>query len=386
MPSDKVRRRFEDKNQAIDWAAKIETYVAGLGLRRNLQETVLKPEQIRDAETAINLLGESRVKLTDLVREYINSGRASLQMGKKFTEAEAEFLHQLEAVQGLSPRTIEEKRQRLSAYRQYTDVRTLSDFTIKSAELFLARKKKSDGKGEKKPEELSLQTRRNDRATLHAFGNYLVARGYMERNPISGMAAPVPHWKPPSIITPEDAERLLRAAAEDVPSNGKHTLWFAVCLFAGLRPQADITGLVIGENIILHEDSALQEVRVFREKRRGASQRTVPIEPNLCKWLLWAKEREMSIVRPHGVCFRRIRMAAGIKTWKEDTMRHSYATYQLGKGANEANLSTWMGNSVSTLRQKYLNLAKHRKEDAQRYWAIVPGELTPIDHEAVELS
>lgn len=138
LPSDKVRRRFGNKDDAIRWAADVETYTAGLGLKRNLRETSLTPVQLREAETAFGLLEGEGIRLTDCVREYLASG-AGVRKHRllKLKVLETDFLDVLDRVHALSPRSLEDKKNRLCSFRTVTGAKTVQDFSVAKIELVL---------------------------------------------------------------------------------------------------------------------------------------------------------------------------------------------------------------------------------------------------------
>ena len=157
--------------------------------------------------------------------------------------------------------------------------------------------------------------------------------------------------------------------------------YFAVALFAGLRPESELLKLT-------WEDINFEE-RWIRVKfgNKTDTKRFVPIEHNLYEWLLPWRGSKGSIIPSNVVKRRRYilrgkyQASAGAKecdwiplvAWVRDITRHSYGSYLEGKYKDRNVVKENMGHSnFDTYQQHYRN-ARTPKQAAE-YWAIVPPE------------
>jgi integrase len=122
--------------------------------------------------------------------------------------------------------------------------------------------------------------------------------------------------------------------------------------------------------------SALIEVPALKAKT--ASRRFVQIQDNLAAWL------ELHIGRAGKVCppnLRKLlesdREAAGLKSWPNNALRHSFASYHLAHFQNAAKLALELGHtSQDLIFRHYRELVK--PEQAAKYWNIRPATQTNL--------
>src|SRR5690606_34942723 len=109
-------------------------------------------------------------------------------------------------------------------------------------------------------------------------------------------------------LTPDDAERVMRAAVEY--RDGVFAAMYAIALFGGLR-HGEIVRLTWAD---LHLDDAAPIIRVGKGKIRGRrSIRVVPIQPALLSWLKWARAQNLPLVD-----LRESRKIREVVDWQED--------------------------------------------------------------------
>lgn len=197
--------------------------------------------------------------------------------------------------------------------------------------------------------------------TISPAFNYAVRQGMLPFSPFERMEKiKMPKKHGIDIFTPAEARALLDAAPEDSKAA------FALLLFAGIRP-VELTRLkwtnIKADFIYITPDVAKTE-----------QVRNVEIEPNLAAWLdTYRPLTPDSPIIPRN--WKRksqaIRAAAGL-AGRQDTARHSYATYHLAKhkdkNALEANLGHIAGSAM--LMRHYRAAAT--PETAAEYWSITP--------------
>ena len=207
---------------------------------------------------------------------------------------------------------------------------------------------------------VSPVTRNNSRRVLRTAFSFAGARNYCVGNPTVKAAVAKEIEGTVGILTVAETARLLEAAdAELVP-------FIAIGAFAGLR-RAEIERLDWSE---IDLESGLITVQAVKAK--SARRRFVKIRPNLAKWLAqYAAYR--GAVTP-GNCrkmFEATRVAAGIKHWPSNALRHSFASYHLARFNDAAALALELGHTDAGLVfQHYRQIVKPK--DAEKYWNLFP--------------
>ena len=197
--------------------------------------------------------------------------------------------------------------------------------------------------------------------TLAPAFSYAVRQGMLPASPFARMEKiKLPKKQGIDIFSPNEARALMSAATPDSKAA------FAVLLFAGVRP-VELTRLK-WSNI------KADFIHITPDVAKTEQVRNVEIEPNLAAWLKayppaapdaplcppnWKRKSQA------------IRAAAGL-AGRQDTARHSYATYHLAahkdKNALEANLGHSAGSAM--LMRHYRAAAT--PAEASAYWSITP--------------
>ena len=362
-----MRRVFRSRNDAEGWIFELEEYSDALKQNLYPVATWLTPDQVRDAEMLFAQIPES-VRVAPLAR-YVGVKGSE----RNIEAALDEFLAAKRTTARRRARTVQNLRIRIRQCIGATGMRRAVEFDQERIEDFLSRP------------DVVRRTVRNDRAALHNFGTWLVRQHYLTENPVARIEPTRPEWTPPSIMRPEDAERLMLAALGDELTRGKTTGWWAVCLFGGLRPEAEAPYLMPELVDLDNPDLRLREMKVVRSKLAEAPARSVPISDNLAAWLRLCRARGWWIEPPSRKAFSRIRKTAGVlDAWAIDIMRHSFATYWLAADlGNRSELADVMGNSPNVIRQRYENVAARRKGDGPKFWAIVPPGPEVVEEKAM---
>ena len=148
--------------------------------------------------------------------------------------------------------------------------------------------------------------------------------------------------------------------------NGRLVPYFALCLFAGIRPcvrTGEILRLLpahvrLDTGVILIEP----EVSKVREKR------TVAIQPNLAAWLRAYPLAKNPIIMPNLQKLRaRIAKRFGLT---HDVMRHTFISMHVAKFRSLGEAALQAGNSESIIRRHYLDLKS--TEEAEQFFGILP--------------
>ena len=208
----------------------------------------------------------------------------------------------------------------------------------------------------------SLSLRAHRHASLSALLGDCARREWIRENPLLGIQKPRCGRKEEvRIFTAKEAESLLRAAEKSAP---KLVPYFAIGLFAGLRPEKELPQL---EERDIDLDG--KEIYVRRGNAKTGQERSVPISPNLLTWLK---------VHPvHGrvwfgrEAFRKTRVESKV-AWTPDAMRHSRASYRLAQTRDPIRTADEMGHDVATLKRHYAN-RRIPKAECSEFWSIIPS-------------
>lgn len=192
------------------------------------------------------------------------------------------------------------------------------------------------------------------------FFGFCQRRGYISLNPCIGIERVTLDEAPPGILTVGQCGALLQAARTQF--DGRLLPYVTLALLAGIRP--DEAERLTWENVKI--ERGFVEVPAAKAKTR--KRRLVVLSENAKAWL-----RVGGPLPP--VHKRRwlieVRLKAGVKEWPKDCLRHSFASYHLAMCGSADKTATEMGHySTDMLFKHYRELVT--KEDAQKFWAILP--------------
>ncbi len=195
---------------------------------------------------------------------------------------------------------------------------------------------------------------------IRTLFEFAISRGCASSNPAKAVDKPRVVDTPPSILTPAETKRLMEAARAADPGL---VPYFALCLFAGLRPSEArrITPDEIKEGYV--------EVKAAKSKTRR--RRLVTINATLKAWLVLGGDYQPINWRRR---FGEVVKAAGFDDWPADCMRHSFVSYSLPVHGS-ARTAQEAGHSEQVLFQHYRELVT--ASQAEAFWAVLP-----ISHKA----
>ncbi len=244
--------------------------------------------------------------------------------------------------------------------------------------------------------EVSKQTLARKVAALRGFYKFLLSRGMVETNPASAVRTPKVEKKLPAVLRLDEVERLLAAPSADG--------------FIGVRDKAILellysAGLRTCELVALdHCDVDLQN-RYLRTRGKGKKERINPIGSYACAALevyLEKKREHPAAVRLGAEAFfvnfrgqrlttrsvRRLlafyaRRAGLPPEVSPHTLRHSFATHLLQRGADLRVVQELLGHQNISTTQIYLHVSA---QEAQRvYEAAHPRAAVSLVDEILPL-
>lgn len=185
------------------------------------------------------------------------------------------------------------------------------------------------------------------------------------------------------ILSLEQVSKLLEASTQE-----SRAFW-AIALFAGLRPESEILRLQ-WEHIHLKERVLIVDGEESETEETKTGRRVVKISENLAAFLL-PLEKESGPVAPTGDVWRELRAvkrragfgkpgsetdderAAGmkLKPWVPDYTRHTFISYHLAHHGDIGITATQAGNSPEMVKKHYLSLV--RPAAAAKFWTLAPA-------------
>jgi integrase len=339
----RFRKTFASHEEAETFASikKIERTnrgTAGLALSDRLRG---------EAVEADRLLSPYGVSILQLAREYVDRKEQSAK-SETVSNALPLFLHAKKG-DGMRPRYLGDLRDRLRRFADSFGERKVSDISPAEIDNWL----RNLG--------LAPLTRNTFSLRLSVFFEFARQRGWIQSNPMGDVPKAKVTGKPPGILTPEQAARLLEnASQETLPV-------FALGLFAGLR-SAEIERLQWRH---IRWDERFIEVPALSSKT--AARRLVAMQPNLALWLAPYRGKQGPICPPDH--YRRMiddKQRAGITGWPSNAMRHSYASYHLAMFKDAPALSLELGHVTPQIVFAHYREVV-RPSEAERFWKIAPA-------------
>lgn len=215
----------------------------------------------------------------------------------------------------------------------------------------------------------SNKTWNNRRGYLTTFFNFCGQRGWLAENP----AQRVRVFRRSQLARREVEILSARKCAELMArvenfAEGRLAPFFALCLFAGIRPDwqnGEISRLVPAD--IIASDGY---IRLSRQMTKTKRTRHTVIQPNLARWLqAYPLERFPILGRNFRKLYLRVRKEFALG---HDVLRHTYCSMLVGKYRSVSETALQAGNSERVLWESYLDLVG--KPEAEAFWAIGPAK------------
>jgi integrase len=301
------------------------------------------------AQNAMQRLQPYGKTIDDATRHYV----AYLNAAERSCSAEDLVTELLKAkkADGLGEPSLAILKSRLGYFAEQFDGRLVATITTREIDDWL------------RSLEVGPLTRNHYRASLLSAFNFAVRHGYAVENPALHAAKAKVIGGPPGILTVEQAARLLESATPEILP------YFSVGLFAGLR-RAELERLDWAE---VDFESGLIEVKAAKAKT--AMRRLVTIQPNLRAWLLPRRQHAgpVTLKQDFRELFKSARERAGVVTWPDNALRHSFASYHLAHFKNAAVTALELGHHNAAITfEHYRELV--RPKEAARYWSLKPAK------------
>jgi integrase/recombinase XerD len=200
---------------------------------------------------------------------------------------------------------------------------------------------------------------------LRGFYRYLVLEGHLPADPTAQLALPHRAHSLPTTLTLDEVERLLAAPDPSTPRGLRERTLLEVLYATGLRV-SELVGLQRSE-VNLH-------LGYVRCRGKGNRERIVPLGTHARRWVaryldartddapcLFLGLKGQALTRM--ACWtllQRLAQKAGIaKAISPHTLRHSFATHLLERGADLRAIQELLGHRRITTTQIYTHLSTH---------------------------
>jgi integrase len=354
-------KQFTSVENAESWAKEQHA-----GAKKDGQKHfLLSPSQREDAIAALSLLEGTGLNLPQaaaFAKKHIQSpvGRVTVKEAVNKLVAEKE-------VENLRERSVRDLRNRLDIFAQTFGERNVGEISQSEVEGWL---RDLRGVSDRSAESLSTRSKKNYLITVRTFFNWAISKGYRTAdNPATKISTPKIDWEAPSILTVEEAKKLLIAAKAE--QKGRLLASVVLGLFAGIRSneimRLDWSAIDLAEGILTIGP-------LIAKKRRL---RVLELMPNTIAWLKTIRNRK-GRVSPgrYTVRWAAFVKKAGFPDWGENrsnAMRHSFGSYHYALHSDAAKTAAMLGHRANdqVLFDSYRSLA--RKKDAKAYFAIKPN-------------
>jgi len=352
----RIRKNFKTREEAAAEKAALELKAlqATAGFRSAI--TFLADAQIREAEDAFRRLdGRPRSLLFYLDYAFANYRDSACDVSLSAAVAEYTATKQKQHEQTLlSERQLRSIKYELEIFKLRFPTAMLAEFSAALLIPYLER------------DMATLKTYNNRRGLLSTFFKFAFQKDWIASNPIEKTPQHrIRHRRgSATTISAEQAGKLM--AHVETFREGELAPYFALCLFAGIRPcvlSGEITRLQPGhvrlDTGVIHIEPEVSKVRM---------KRIVTIQPNLAAWLRAYPLDRFPILPNNAQKIRRkVFDAFGLT---HDVMRHTFISMFVGKFRSMGEAALQAGNSESIIRRHYLDLKT--PAEAEDFFSILP--------------
>lgn len=340
----KRRRNFTTKEKALEFARQIAARVEKSGL------------------DSINIITDPRIKswttqaaiYNRTLEEVFNLG---LQVCAKAEETKispymAELLtlwvddRATDKLEPIRPRSLKGIKSYANIFKNDFGMVKMSDITQSTVEDYLSRKN------------VSNTTRKNLKNYLGQFFRWTIRKHYHNANPVANIVVKVQQGQPQFFTVPQCEEIMELVSKEE---HRPIANYFALCLFAGIRPEEAERMTFANINFDTNE------IHIPAEISKTKKSRLFTINTTLLAWLNHNKDIRPLI--PANVKKMKSAIFNGLSfPWLQDGLRHSFATYHYAQYHSLEELRHIMGNSARILERHYKGVIP--AAEVEKFWSI----------------
>jgi integrase len=352
----RIRKNLKTRQEAATEKSQLEIRAAQAASGLRMVTTFLADDQLRESEAAFRRLPPGSHTLTFYL-DYAMANFREPTASRPLTEAVAEYLttKQREHDQRmLSISQLNHIRRHLTIFGKWFPGLKVSDLTAHQLEAYCRR-------GNASP-----KTFNNRRGILSTFFKFAYQKDWVAANLIEKLPYhKIAHRRGSARTLSADQVQTLMDFVEGY-RGGRLVPYFALCLFAGIRPC-----LRDGEASKLQPEHVRLDtgvVHIEPEVSKTGMKRNVTIQPNLAAWLEAYPLSEITLVPPN---MQHLRSAISRRfKLSHDVMRHTFISMFVAKFRSMGEAALQAGNSEAIIRKHYLDLKN--PAEAERFFSILP--------------
>jgi hypothetical protein len=339
---ERIRKNFKTREEAILERGTLQLRQAQADSDLRVTSTFLTEPQLREAEAVFLRLKSKPRTLTFYLDLGLETHREP-KAGHLLADAIASYL--AERAKDVMQKAICQRqhdaiRIELTLFQEYFPDRSVGELTTGRLLDYIRRGNPA------------LRTQNNRRALLGTFCKYALAQGWLAANPLAAVKRHrVDHCRGSATCLTAGQAAELMAHVETV-HGGAFVPFFALCLFAGIRPNGEMSKLP-ADDVRLENAAIIIEPWVSKVSMR----RLITIQPNLAAWLRARPLEKFPIIPPKMKNFRGkltlIRQKFGVG---HDVLRHTFISMHVAKFRSMGDAALQAGNSESIIRRHYLNV------------------------------
>ena len=278
------------------------------------------------------------------------------------------FLNYLKAEKNYSVNTLTNYRHDLQEFYRLLGQRSPASVTKDIVRSYLA---EMNARG------LSKRTISRRMAALRTYFRFLVREGYVEKNPLALVRNPKLEKKLPIVMEESQVARLLEAPADDL--SGRRDRAILETLYSTGMRVSELVGLKLNkvdfisglcrvfgkgskERLCPIGDRALRSIRQYLETRKKEG-----FTKGEAVFLNHSKNKKGSPLSARSVCRvvdRYIDTASRGQSISPHTLRHSFATHLLNRGADLKSVQELLGHENLSTTQIYTHVSTQRLKEA----------------------
>ncbi|OAM89254.1 site-specific integrase [Termitidicoccus mucosus] len=355
---ERIRKNFKTREAAILERGTLQLKQAQADSDLRVTSTFLTEPQLREAEAAFLKLKDRPRTLTfylDLGLETHREPKSDHLLADAIVAYLAERTKDVTR-KAICQRQLNAIRIELTLFKEEFPDCTLGELTTEKLLKYLRR------------DSATAKTQNNRRATLSTFFKYALAQGWLLENPAKAIVRQRTghnRGSAPALNAAQAAE--LMAHVETV-HDGALVPYFALCLFAGIRPEGEVTKLP-ADDVRVETAAITIEPWVSKVNMR----RLVTIQPNLAAWLQAYPLEKYPIIpskdKMKNVTGKITRIRRQF-TLGHDVLRHTFISMHVAKFRSMGDAALQAGNSEKIIRRHYLNVTT--PQEAEAFFGIVP--------------
>jgi len=267
------------------------------------------------------------------------------------------FMRYLEIEKNYSQHTVDNYRHDLEEFRRF-----LGDLNLEKIDYLVLRKYLAG----LKEKNLKVRTINRYLSTLRSFFKFLIREGYLKANPIIGLSSPKQEKHLPLFLTEEEVKKLILSVQPKDERGLRDRAVLETFYSAGIRV-SELVGLnvrdvdfiggvikVLGkgkkERIVPIGDIAIAAIRAYLEKRKKQQEAL----------FLNKSGRRITDRGTRNIVGKYIRLASIRRGVSCHTLRHSFATHLLNRGADLRSVQELLGHVNLSTTQIYTHLTTDR--------------------------